>query len=290
MAAFVEVLFRLLARLPLPLLHRLGAGIGWLFSVIPNRHLAVTRRNIALCFPELNAAEQQSLVRRSLMETGKTVLEMPLLWCGDGERVLGLVRETVGVEHVDAALAAGRGAIPVSPHLGAWELVGLYLGHRHPLTALYRPPRQADFDRFIHRSRERLGARLVPTDGAGVRALYRALGQGELAGILPDQEPREGGVFASFFGIPAYTITLVSRLAGRGGAPVILSFAERLPRGAGYRLHFIPIPPAVADPDPETAATALNGAITEAVRDLPAQYQWSYKRFSTRPPGEPPLY
>jgi len=143
----------------------------------------------------------------------------------------------------------------------------------------------------IRTARERMGATLVPTDSRGVRTLYQRLASGGMIGILPDQDPREGaGLFAPFFGVAAKTMTLLPRFAAKSGAPVILCFAERLPRGRGFHLHFTPLPPAVNDPDPARSAATVNAAVEAAVRRRPEQYQWSYKRFRTAPPGEPPRY
>jgi KDO2-lipid IV(A) lauroyltransferase len=140
-------------------------------------------------------------------------------------------------------------------------------------------------------ARERFGATLVPADTAGVRALFKALRRGELLAILPDQEPRYGnGLFSPFFGIPAYTMTLLARLAQQTGAPIFITYAERLAGGAGFQLHFLPLVPCTAETPVEEIAAAVNAGIEACVRRLPHQYQWSYKRFKTRPAGEPRFY
>lgn len=283
-------LLRLVVRLPLPWLHGIGAFLGWLSWLVPNPNKAVTLRNLELCFPQWDRAARNALARRTLIETGKALLETPLLWLAPGERVLGLVREVRGLELMEQTLAGGKGVIAVSPHLGSWELCGLYLT-RYGITSLYRPPRKQALEELIRSARERLGATLVPTDARGVRALYQALSRGGLIGILPDQDPRdEAGAFAPFFGIPAKTMTLLPRLAHKSGAPVVYTFAERLPRGRGFRLHFLPAPTGIASDDMITAVTALNQGVEQCVRIAPEQYQWAYKRFRTRPEGEAPLY
>lgn len=283
-------LLRLLARLPLPLLHGMGNLLGWLSWLVPNPNKTVTQRNLELCFPDLMPAARRTLARRTLIETGKALLETPLLWLAPGERVLGLVREVRGLELVEQGLAGGKGVIAVSPHLGNWELCGLYLA-RYGITSLYRPPRKQALEKLICQSRTRLGGSVVPTDARGVRALYQALARGGLIGILPDQDPRdEAGEFAPFFGVAAKTMTLLPRLAHKSGAPVLFTFAERLPRGRGFRLHFLPAPADIASDDVTVAVTALNQGVEQCVRIAPEQYQWAYKRFRTRPEGEPPLY
>ena len=140
-------------------------------------------------------------------------------------------------------------------------------------------------------ARERVGAHLVATGASGVRALHAALQRGGMIGILPDQDPRDGaGVFAPFFGIPAKSMTLLSRLAARSGAAVFLTTAERLPDAAGFRLDFERLPEAVGDVDAEQAALALNQALEQRVRRQPAQYQWCYKRFRSQPEGGARFY
>lgn len=282
---------RLLARLPYPLVQAIGAGLGWLAGRIPNRHRRITERNIKLCFPELSAGERHRLVRRSLVETGKTLTESVYLWLGDARRIESLAQGASGWEGVEEAMARGKGVIVISPHLGSWEYVGVYCAARYPMTCMYRPPRQAQFDSIVRQGRERTGMSIVPTNTKGIRALLQALRKGEIVGILPDQDPRDsGGTFAPFFGIPANTMTLVSKLASKTGAVPIFAFAERLPGSRGFHMYFVPAPKGTGDADDTRSARAINEGVETLVRIAPAQYQWSYKRFRTRPEGEPRLY
>lgn len=291
MASPLGLLLRLLGALPLPLLHTVGVLFGQLFSLFPNRHRRITLRNLELCFPRMGERERARLLVQSLQETGKTFMETALMWCGSRRRILGLVREVVGEQELQQALQRGKGVILAAPHLGSWELIGHYIAASAPITCLYKPPRSPAVEQVMRRGRMHLGVRLAPTDASGVKTLLGLLRRGEVAGILPDQDPLASkGVFAPFFGIATNSMTLLPRLANRSGATVLVSYAERLPWARGYRLHFIPCPAEVAERDPVTAVTALNAAVEAAVRECPAQYQWSYKRFRTRPQGEPALY
>ncbi|MBL8259151.1 MAG: lysophospholipid acyltransferase family protein [Candidatus Competibacteraceae bacterium] len=289
--AWLRGLLRATALLPLSLAHGAGAFLGWLLWRIPaNSPRRTAARNLGLCFPELSAAERETLLRLNLQETGKLLLELGPLWLWRGDRILGLVR---GVAREEAALAeavrAKRGAILLTPHLGCWEMAGLYYSSRYPLTILYRPSRLG-LDELSREGRGRLGGKVVATDASGVRALLTALREGEVLGILPDQDPgEESGVFAPFFGVAASTMTLVSRLALKAGAPVFLTWAERLPRGRGFILHLRLLPEVTAAGSLEASVAALNRAVETAVRTLPAQYLWAYKRFKTRPPSAPQL-
>ncbi|MEZ5581636.1 MAG: lysophospholipid acyltransferase family protein [Candidatus Competibacteraceae bacterium] len=276
-------LLRLSACFPLPVVHAFGTFIGWLLSWIPNKSQRIATANIARCLPEWSQAERNRLLRRNLVETGKIMLELGPLWLWEAQRVLGLIQAVTGEEAWQAALAERRGGIAITPHLGAWEVSGLYVSSRYPTTILYRPSRLG-IDDLICAARERAGGRTVATDSAGVRALYKALQAAEVLGILPDQDPgREAGIFAPFFGQPAHTMVLLSRLAMKYRCPVCLVCAERLPRGRGYRLRFDLLPDTVSEGPLEASVTAVNAAVEQAVRRRPEQYLWVYKRFKTRP-------
>lgn len=285
-AELIEGLLRLLAYLPLPLLHAGGALAGTLAALIPNNARHIARVNVELCFPHLSLPRKQALVRCSLRESAKALLELGALWHRSPQQLLRLIRDVDNAEVLDAAIESGHGVLILAPHLGAWELLQVWVARRTSLHALYRPPRQADLEDLIYRARARTGARFWPARPASIRALYRALYAGEAIGILADQQPPGEGVFAPFFGVPAKTMTLFGKLAARSRAPVVLGWAERLARGRGYRLHWHTVEEAVRDPDPMRAATALNRAIETAVHQQPCQYQWSYRRFSRRPDGE----
>ncbi len=286
-ARIARLVLRISALLPLPVAHPVGAMTGWLLALFPNRQRLISTINIRRCFPDLDEPVRRQLVRRSLIETGKTALEVGALWLWPRPQVLSLVKKVSGEEALKEALAHGNGAIIAAPHLGAWEMVGLYCSAQYPMTSLYRPPRMAELDKMIRNARERCGARLVPTDASGVRALYKALGAGELIGILPDQIPNTGnGLFAPFFGNDAYTMVLLSRLVQKTRAAVFFTYAERLPRGHGFHLHFVKADTGIGDPDPLKAVAALNRGVEQCVRSLPEQYQWSYRRFYMRPGGQ----
>ena len=290
-AMLVKCLLRLTAWLPLNIAQNLGAMAGRLMILIPNQLQRVARRNIALCFPEMDDAARRRLLRDYLIANGQLLCETGIFWQGGQGRLERLVVDVEGEDHIKQGLAQGKGVILVSPHLGNWEVVGLHWSTRYPITSLYRPPRMQALDNMMRQARQRHGAHLVPTNAQGVRALYQALGRNELIGILPDQDPREpNGAFAPFFGLPANTMTLLSRLARKTGATVVFTYAERLPHSAGFRLKCLPAPATLAANDLTTSITALNAMVEHCVRAAPAQYQWGYKRFLTRPAGQPRLY
>ncbi|MDN5869386.1 MAG: lysophospholipid acyltransferase family protein [Nitrococcus sp.] len=285
-ADLIEHLLRLLAWLPLPLLHAVAALAGTLAALIPNDARHIARVNAELCFSDWPVRRKRALVRCALRESAKALLELGALWYRPPRRLLRLIREVEGGEILDTAIASGRGVLIIAPHLGSWELLQVWVAKRTSLHALYRAPRQADLEDLIRSARGRSGARFWPARPGGIRALYRALRAGSAIGILPDQQPRREGVFAPFFGVPAKTMTLFSKLAARSQAPMVIGWAERLAHGRGYRLHWGAVDEAVRDPDPLQAAAALNRVIEAAIRLRPCQYQWSYRRFSRQPAGE----
>lgn len=288
--AVARLILQLAALLPLSVVQFLGAGLGLIAYLIPNEMRAATRDNLRLCFPEMPERERKRLARRSLQELGKTLLEIGPVWIWDPERISRLIRKTHGLEHVEAAMALGKGLVLIAPHLGDWEVMGLEAARLRDrqLTSMYRPLRESALEDLVRRSRERTGARLVTATANGVKELFQALGRNQVVGILPDQRPKgaTAGVMAPFFGVPSPTGTLISRLLRKSGATPLFCVAERLPRGRGFDLHFIPAPEGLADPDPSAAARALNAGIEACVAISPEQYLWSYRRFTRATYGE----
>ena len=284
-------LLRLFSILPLGLSLVAGAALGSLLCRIPNRNARLTRRNIELCFPELDPGQREQLVRESLRSMGQAFLELGWFWYQKPERLYGLIRKIHGLELFQQACESGQGVLLAAPHLGCWELMGQYLPTCIETSIMYKKPRDAGVEQAILRGRQRTGVKLIPADGKGVRQVFRAIRKGQLVGILPDQQPKAGqGQFAPFFGIEALTMVLVSKLVQKTDCIVLLAWAERLPGGSGYDFHFSAAPEQIADPDLALSVSALNRGVEECVRQCPAQYQWGYKRFGIRPDGDSALY
>jgi KDO2-lipid IV(A) lauroyltransferase len=276
--------------LPLPVLYALGGAMGRILCWRRHaRERVHTEVNMRIARPRLEEAARHALVRRCLIETGHAVSEMAAVWGRGGRRALELVRGVEGLERFDAALQSGRGVIIAAPHLGCWELLNYWLSARTRIAILYAPPRNLAWEALLIRARGDLQPEQVRADGAGVRALYKRLAAGGVVGILPDQQPKRGeGQFAPFFGLDANTMVLLPRIAQRTGATVLFAFAERLPHGAGFRIHILPAPEGIADTDLRVACTALNRGVEQCVELAFAQYQWTYKRWAERPDPDAP--
>ena len=277
----VYLLLRLFGLLPLRVLHGVGALIGRLSLRRRGRLARYSAVNLRIARPELDAAAQDVLLREVMIEGGKSITEIAKIWGGGAARALNLIREVRGAELFEAALAGGKGVIIAAPHLGCWELLNYWLCSRTSMAILYRPPRIAAVEQLLRKVRGALAPEQLRADGAGVRALYKRLAAGGTVGILPDQKPRTGeGEFANFFGREALTMVLLPRLAARTGATVLFAFAERLPRGGGYRIHILPAPAGLTDADLAVACRSLNLGVEQCVEHAFAQYQWHYKRYS----------
>lgn len=266
-------LSRLVARLPLRWTQAVGAVLGRAVLGVSAGFRRKTADNLALA-----GLLDPARLRRVAEQAGRAAGETPFVWFGPDARVASLIR-IEGQEALDRARAAGRGVILLTPHLGCFEAAARAVARSGPITVLYKPPRLAAVRRLVETGRESPGVRPVPANSAGVRGLLRSLRRGEAIGVLPDQVPSDGdGVWAPFFGRPAYTMTLPQRLARATGASVLLACGERLPAGGGWRVRFEPFE---GEPSPE----AVNAAMESMIRRIPDQYFWGYNRYKTPPRG-----
>jgi KDO2-lipid IV(A) lauroyltransferase len=283
---FYPFLFRFLGRLPLGALHAMGACLGWVVYLASAAYRGNLRNNLDLALPDATAAQR----RAAIAHAGRQMLEMPFMWLRPAPEVLALVRSVSGWDAVEAARGRGAGLMFLTPHLGCFEITGRYIASRLPITVLFRAPKQAWLRPFMEAGRGRGNMRSVPADLGGVRALMRSLKHHEAIGLLPDQVPggKGEGLWASFFGRPAYTMTLAARLSEIPGCEVIFVHAERLARAQGFHVHFVP-PPLAIEGNLAQRVAAINRCVETIIRRCPEQYLWSYKRYK-RPAGadEPP--
>lgn len=276
-------LLRFLALLPLSWLRGLGTFLGSILSVLPIRETQITRQNIRLCFPNLDRARAAKLARSSLQHMLMSVCELPKIWSLPYPKLARLIGDVSGAEALMHALALGKGVIIAVPHLGAWELLNLYLAEQTELAVLYRAPRKAWVESVLNAARGRTRALPVRAEPAAVRGLLKRLQSGGVLGILPDQQPKQGeGEFAPMFGVDAFTMTLLPKLAVRTGATVLFANAVRV--SGGFRIEVRAAAPDVID------VNTLNANVQSLVQPWLEQYQWSYKRYSMRPHGQARIY
>jgi KDO2-lipid IV(A) lauroyltransferase len=276
---------RWMARWPLRLLHALGATLGWLAYALSPAYRQRLKANAAL------AGLDRSRRHEAVAEAGRMVAEVPWIWLRPATRRVADWVRWDGDELLDEAHAQGRGVLILTPHLGCFEICAQAYAERygaaHPLTVLYRPARKRALRELEETARARPGLHTAPAALSGVRQMLRALKRGESVGMLPDQVPPEGlGVWAPFYGRPAYTMTLAARLVQQSGAALLLMWGERLPRGRGFLLHVRRAPPLPSAVESEQAlqlacATTVNQAMERLIAERPGQYLWGYHRYKT---------
>ena len=274
-------LFRLLACVPLPLLHGLGRLGGRIVYALPGRY----RRRLQANARQAGYSDA-AFARRAAAQTGAMIMELPRVWLRTAQSVAKVVTDDDAV--IADAVAQGRGVLCLTPHLGSFEVAARYMAAIHgPMTVMFRPPRQDFLKPVMEQARNTATLNAVPATMQGVREFVRVLRRGGVAGLLPDQAPSSGeGVWVPFFGRLAYTMTLPGKLAAQTGVPILVAAGERLPHGRGWRLHVVRLPePLPADPIEQAAL--VNQTMESLIRRMPDQYLWAYNRYK-RPKGAPP--
>ncbi|MDO4640365.1 MAG: lysophospholipid acyltransferase family protein [Neisseria sp.] len=286
MQTLVFFLFRCLAAIPLPLLHRLGTLLGNLaFYLAPS-----DRRRILTHLQTAGLPTDNQTVKAVLQETAKSGLELPVAFFRQPQDIETLFQHVHGWEHVQAALDAGEGLLFITPHIGSYDLAGRYLSQRlpFPLTAMYKPPKIKAFDAVMQAGRVRGKGKTAPTNIQGVKQIIQALRAGEATIILPDHVPSPeegGGVWAKFFGRDAYTMTLAGKLAQVKGVKTLFFCGERLAGGSGFVLHIKPLQGQL-NGDKAHDAQIINNNVEYWVRRFPTQYLFAYNRYK-HPAGAP---
>ena len=280
---------KMIGSLPLGWSRRLGQLVGYGAATTGGDSLRISRINLARCFPEMPAKEREKLARASVVNTVTTGFEMATLWRKPWSHAEDRIARVRNQQLLTDGVEEGRGVLVLAPHIGNWEIFGQYLATVGPTTSLYAPPKIEALDPLIRDGRETTGARLVPTNVRGVRALLKALKDGGIVGVLPDQEPDlSGGDFAPFFGHPTLTMTLAYNLIQRTGCKVVFGFAKRV--AEGFELVLLPAEQAIYSEEVKVSLAALNRGVESCIAEAPEQYQWEYKRFRRAPEGKTGLY
>ena len=273
MIKFILTFFSIL---PLRVNHFIGTMIGHYLYLMNSDSKGVVSKNIQTCFPDLSETEQQNLVKRSLIETGKGLSESGFIWFNSFKNNATYITKTTGMEH----LKSDSPIILLVPHFGCWEITGRVLSLNTPVVFLYKPLRNPQQEACLISKRQQGDLSMATADKKGVIKLQRALSRGDLIGILPDQDPgEEGSILAPFFNHDARTMTLLAKLVRKNNAKVLLTWATRLEKGKGYELNLEPVN-ILSDSDKlYDDVVLMNQAIEGLVRTKPEQYLWNYKRF-----------
>lgn len=281
-------ILKCLALLPLSVIRQIGVLFGWLSWKFSSRMAVTTKVNIDLCFPEMPTNERIILAKSSILETFSTIVEAAPAWLWSEKEVKAHILEVEGLELLEEAASLGNGVVVIAPHLGNWEVFGLYLNNCGcgQSSALYKAPKDKRLDRMIYAARSRAGAKMHATGSKGVGMLLKSLKKGEVIVIGPDQVPdKTGGEFAPFFSNSAFTMTLVPRLIEKTRAKTVVGYAVRI-KGQGkhgWKIIFREADENIYAGHIQesllTALSAMNRSIEKAVKEYPTQYQWEYKRF-----------
>ncbi len=247
----------------------------------------ITQTNIKKCFPKLAESEQEKLVKKSMESAVMNFFELGQIW-KKTTKTKDVIQNIYGVPEFEHALKQGKGLLLAVPHIGNWEALNLVLAEFDKYAFLYKPPSDKKVEEVLVKYRGKSKAKQIEANIKGVRQIMLHLKDKGFVTILPDQRPKSGqGMFSSFYEIPTYTMTLFSKLAVKTKAPVFFAYALRTEKG--FDVYFDKSDNAIYT-DLITSVNYLNKKIQSIVDKAPEQYQWTYKRFSIQPEGEPPFY
>jgi KDO2-lipid IV(A) lauroyltransferase len=270
-------ILRLCVPLPYRVLMTMGRGLGWLLRVLPIRFRRIASRNLELCLPQITDTQRKKILHEHFASLGMGLFETALSWWGSPKRCLQLTR-IEGMEHLQAALAKGKGAILLCAHFTTIEMSGWALAVRMPFNIMYRPTRNAVMERFLSRNRARRLRRAIRRDD--IRTLITALKDNEPVWYAPDQSYRnKGAQLVPFFEVPCATNVATSRLAKMTGAAVLPYMPERLPNNQGYKMTIYPAFENFPGDDAINDTLRYHRIIEAHVRHVPEQYFWIHRRF-----------
>lgn len=278
----------LLHWLPLPILGRLGNGLGWLLFHImqPRRHITLT--NLRLCMPQLSVEQRRQLAIQHFQAYARSVLERSILWWAPLERLRKLIvlDPALPVEQIRSGPT-----ILLCPHFVSLDVAGAAVAMEISMSSIYTQQRNDVFDKALRDGRLRFRPQKLISRAEGVKPIIRELRSGGGFFMLPDMDfGAKDAEFVPFFGIPAATLTATARIAAMTNAQVIPVIATMLPNFKGWKVTFHPAWKDYPGDDIVAATRFMNEFIEQQVLKAPAEYFWTHKRFKTRPPGEPGVY
>lgn len=266
------------------------AGIGRLLgsSLYHFGRRRITLINLRMCFPEKTEAERVEIGRRVFQNLARATLDLGRLWYAPVPVALENIK-LVDRHHFDE-LYLKEPVILLAPHFVGLDIGGARISAEFPVTfSMYSEQKNKVFDASLRRARMRFGDPLLVTRHQGLRPVLKAMKQKKPFYYLPDMDfGARDAVFVPFFGVPAATVTAMSRLAALTGARIIPCITRQC--ADHYEVKLYPAWDNFPSGDLEADARRMNAFIEERAREMPDQYYWVHKRFKTRPPGEPSFY
>jgi len=278
-------LAHIIVMLPKPLIKSLSNGLAHLLYKIAKRRRHITETNIKHCYKDLSEEEQQRLVYQIFQENTYGFFEALISWLSPH---LKPNIELHNKHVLDAAYAKNKGVLMLSAHFTHIDICGRHLGFHQPINVLYRPQNNPVINYVMERGRERY-LESPAINQHNLRGMVNCLKQGRLLWFPFDQDHGvKSSVFAPFFGIPAATLTVPSRLKKLSDCEVVFSYQYRDDQDH-YHIDFEALPN-FNGKNFEEDNTLLNEHLERVLRQHPAQYMWVHRRFKSRPEGENSLY
>lgn len=275
-------MLQLFRYIPLSIVRALARTAAWLINQNPNSGMLwKVRVNLSLAYPSLAETERELMAKDSVRKQCLSYAESVKCWAMPPEWSIQQIHTAHHLEVLTDALADPNGALIITPHLGTWEMMNAWVHQYGIPTIMYKPIKDKTINEFVLQARQRLNATLVPTDGAGVKALFKNLKQGGFSIILPDHVPQpSGGVIVPFFGVDCLTSTLASKMAQKTKCKLVGLSCFRREDGNGFDVYCDQLDnPLLYDADIKIATTALNHAVEHMINRSPSDYMWGYKRF-----------
>ena len=282
-------LIRLTYWLPRWVSYQLNRGITRLNLLCNGKTTGVMQRNLELCYPQLNATQIKQEIKRHIEQNAYLTHEFATAWLAERAAIERQIVSATGDELIAQSLKVKRPVILAVPHLGNWEFFWHWLQFNYPLCGMYQPAKFSGVNQLVLQARSRFGGELFATDQKGILGLMRALKQGKVMMILPDQAPREGaGIYSPFFGHPAYTMTLLHKFIAKTGAQLLFGACLRDASNSQFTIHVEAPKFDFENLNLDEFNRAMNGQIEMLINQWPDQYQWSYKRFKRQAEGKNP--
>ncbi len=278
----------LLHFLPFRVLVVIGNGLGTVLYLLASKRRKIGDINLKMCFPDMREEMREALLREHFKMFARGLVERCILWWSSAERISSLIR-VEGVEHFEAI--QGQPAILLTPHFVGMDAGGQWVAQHTDTVCMYAKQHSTYLTRLLLDKRARFRTQLLYSRQQGLRPILKGMRENKPFIYPPDQDQGvKDGAFIPFFGVPAATMTSVSRIAKMTGAKVVPSITRVLPGGAGYVLTFYPAWESFPSGDDVADARRMNEFIEQRILEMPAQYFWLHKRFKTRPEGEESFY